>query len=83
VAAGLADNNPTPVIVRFVVVAVVTIVAVYIFNGDRGVPLAVLIFVAFVTGMEYVVKRTASAVTSSPSAAARRRRDGPASASTG
>jgi D-xylose transport system permease protein len=58
VAAGLADNNPLPVIVRFVVVAVVTIVAVVIFNGDRGVPLAVLIFVAFVTGMEYVVKRT-------------------------
>jgi D-xylose transport system permease protein len=58
VAAGLVDNNPIPVIVRFVVVAVVTIVAVVIFNGDRGVPLAVLIFVAFVVGMEYVVKRT-------------------------
>jgi D-xylose transport system permease protein len=58
VAAGLADNNPIPVIVRFVVIAVVTIVAVYVFNGDRGVPLAVLIFVAFVAGMEYVVKRT-------------------------
>jgi D-xylose transport system permease protein len=58
VAAGLADNNPIPVIVRFVVVAVVTIVAVVIFTGDRGVPLAVLIFVAFVVGMEYVVKRT-------------------------
>jgi D-xylose transport system permease protein len=58
VTAGLADNNPIPVIVRFVVVAVVTIVAVVIFTGDRGVPLAVLIFVAFVTGMEYVVKRT-------------------------
>jgi D-xylose transport system permease protein len=58
VAAGLADNNPIPVIVRFVVVAVVTIVAVYVFNGDRGVPLAVVIFVVFVAGMEYVVKRT-------------------------
>jgi D-xylose transport system permease protein len=58
VAAGLADNNPLPVIVRFVVIAAVTIVAVVIFNGDRGVPLAVLIFVAFVVGMEYVVKRT-------------------------
>jgi D-xylose transport system permease protein len=58
VAAGLADNSALPVIVRFVVVAVVTIVAVVVFTGDRGVPLAVLIFVAFVTGMEYVVKRT-------------------------
>lgn len=58
VAAGLADSSPIPVIFRFVVVAVVTIVAVVIFNGDRGVPLAVLIFVAFVAGMEFVVKRT-------------------------
>ena len=36
----------------------VTIVAVAIFNSDRGVPLAVLILLAFVVGMEYVVKRT-------------------------
>ncbi|HEY2480300.1 MAG TPA: sugar ABC transporter permease [Solirubrobacterales bacterium] len=58
VAAGLADSNPIPVIFRFIVVAVTTIVAVVIFNGDRGVPLAVLIFLAFVVGMEFVVKRT-------------------------
>jgi D-xylose transport system permease protein len=58
VAAGLSDSNPIPVIFRFVVVAVVTIVAVIIFNGDRGVPLAVLIFLAFVVGMEFVVRRT-------------------------
>ena len=36
----------------------VTIVAVTVFNSDRGVPLAVLILLAFVVGMEYVVKRT-------------------------
>ena len=35
-----------------------TIVAVAVFNSDRGVPLAVLILLAFVVGMEYVVKRT-------------------------
>jgi D-xylose transport system permease protein len=58
VAAGLADRSPVPVIFRFVVVAVVTIVAVYIFNGSRGVPLAALIFLFFVVGMEFVVKRT-------------------------
>ena len=29
-----------------------------ILNSDRGVPLAVLILLAFVVGMEYVVKRT-------------------------
>ena len=39
-------------------VAAVTIVAIAILNSDRGVPLAVLILLAFVVGMEYVVKRT-------------------------
>jgi D-xylose transport system permease protein len=58
VAAGLADRSPVPVIFRFALVAAVTIVAVAIFNAYHGVPLAVLIFVAFVVGMEYVVKRT-------------------------
>jgi D-xylose transport system permease protein len=58
VAAGLADRSPVPVIFRFALVAAVTIVAVAIFNGYHGVPLAVLIFVAFVAGMEFVVKRT-------------------------
>jgi D-xylose transport system permease protein len=58
VAAGLADRSPIPVIFRFAVVAAVTIAAVAVFNAYHGVPLAVLIFVAFVVGMEYVVKRT-------------------------
>ena len=34
------------------------IVAVAILNSDRGVPLAVMILLGFVVGMEYVVKRT-------------------------
>jgi D-xylose transport system permease protein len=58
VAAGLADRSPVPVIFRFALVAAVTIAAVAIFNAYHGVPLAVLIFVAFVAGMEFVVKRT-------------------------
>jgi D-xylose transport system permease protein len=58
VTAGLADRNPLPQIVRFVFVAAIVIVAVSIFNSDRGVPLAVLILLGFVVGMEYVVKRT-------------------------
>ncbi|HET6997867.1 MAG TPA: sugar ABC transporter permease [Solirubrobacterales bacterium] len=58
VAAGLAGENPTALIFRFAVVAVVTIVAVSILNSDRGVPLAVLILLGFVVGMEYVVRRT-------------------------
>jgi D-xylose transport system permease protein len=59
VAAGLEGGNPAAHAVRFVLVAVVTIVAVAILNSSRGVPLAVLILLAFVIGMEYVVKRTA------------------------
>jgi D-xylose transport system permease protein len=59
VAADLAEASVTTQIARFVLIAIVTIVAVSIFNSDRGVPLAVLILLAFVIGMEYVVKRTA------------------------
>jgi D-xylose transport system permease protein len=57
-AAGLEAENIGALAFRFVLVAVVTIVAVAVLNSDRGVPLAVLILLAFVVGMEYVVKRT-------------------------
>jgi len=57
-AAGLDSQSPTALVLRFVLVAVVTIVATTVLNSDRGVPLAVLILLAFVVGMEYVVKRT-------------------------
>jgi len=58
VAAGLESQSMAGIAVRFVLVAVVTIVATTIFNSDRGMPLAVLILLAFVVGMEFVVKRT-------------------------
>lgn len=58
VSAGLTDNNPLPQIFRFVLVAVVVIGAVAILNSDRGVPLAVLILLGFVIGMEFVVQKT-------------------------
>lgn len=58
VAAGLESQSLAGIAVRFVLVAVVTIVATTIFNSDRGMPLAVLILLAFVVGMEFVVKRT-------------------------
>jgi D-xylose transport system permease protein len=57
-SAGLDSENVTGLALRFALVAVVTIAAVLVFNSDRGVPLAVLILLAFVVGMEYVVKRT-------------------------
>jgi D-xylose transport system permease protein len=58
IAAGLADQQLPPLIVRIVVVAAAVIAAIAILNSDRGLPLAVLILLAFVAGMEYVVRRT-------------------------
>jgi D-xylose transport system permease protein len=58
VRAGLADRQLTGPIIRIVIVAAAVIAAVAILNSDRGVPLAVLILVGFVAGMEYVAKRT-------------------------
>jgi D-xylose transport system permease protein len=58
VRAGLADRQLTGPIIRIVVVAAAVIAAVAILNSDRGVPLAVLILVGFVAGMEYVARRT-------------------------
>lgn len=58
VAAGLGDKSPLPQIARLVLMAAITIGAVAILNSDRGVPLAVLILLGFVVGMEYVVQKT-------------------------
>jgi D-xylose transport system permease protein len=58
VAAGLDSESIAGLAFRFGLVAVVTIVATSVLNSDRGVPLALLILLAFVVGMEYVVKRT-------------------------
>ncbi len=56
--AGLADTSAAGPITRIVIVAAATIAVVAVLNSDRGVPLAVLILVAFVAGMQYVATRT-------------------------
>lgn len=58
VAAGLTGESVAPLAIRIALVAVIAIVAIAILNSDRGLPLAVLILLAFIVGMEYVVKRT-------------------------
>jgi len=58
VAHGLTGESLTPLAVRIVLVAAVTIVVVAVLNSDRGVPLALLILLAFVVGFEYVAKRS-------------------------
>jgi D-xylose transport system permease protein len=58
VAAGLADTQLAPIVFRVVALAAATIVAIAVLNSDRGLPLAVLILLGFVVGMQYLVKRT-------------------------
>jgi D-xylose transport system permease protein len=58
VAAGLAAESVPTLAFRVGLVAAISIIAVAVLNSDRGVPLALLILLAFVVGMEYVVKRT-------------------------
>jgi D-xylose transport system permease protein len=57
-AAGLTDTDAAGPIARIVVVAAAVIAVVAVLNASRGVPLAVLILVAFVAGMQYVATRT-------------------------
>src|SRR5689334_9386080 len=47
-SADLDTQSPTSLIVRFVLVAVVVIVAILVLNSDRGLPLALLILLGFV-----------------------------------
>jgi D-xylose transport system permease protein len=54
----LSDTDLIGPLVRIVLVAAGIIAAVAILNSNRGVPLAVLILVAFVAGMQFVATRT-------------------------
>jgi D-xylose transport system permease protein len=58
VAAGLTGEGLTGLLVRIVLVALAALAVVAVLNSDRGVPLALLILLAFVVGMEFVAKRT-------------------------
>jgi D-xylose transport system permease protein len=58
VKMGLADQEIVPVLIRIGIVAVVVVVTISILNSDRGLPLAVLILLGFVIGMQYIVSRT-------------------------
>lgn len=57
-AAGVTTEPAPLLIARIVAVAVVTIVAVAILNSDRGLPLALLILLAFVIGFQALTTRT-------------------------
>jgi D-xylose transport system permease protein len=57
-AGGLTDTDAAGPIARIVLVTAAVIAVVAVLNSNRGVPLAVLILVAFVAGMQYVATRT-------------------------
>jgi D-xylose transport system permease protein len=57
--AGVTSEPVALLFVRIAVMAAVTIAAVAILNSDRGVPLALLILVAFVIGFQLITTRTA------------------------
>lgn len=58
VDAGLTDQRLQPVAIRIAIVAVVTIGSLLVLNSDRGVPLAALILLGFVLGMQFLLART-------------------------
>jgi D-xylose transport system permease protein len=58
VAAGLDGEGMLGLGLKVALVAAVAIVVIAVLNSDRGLPLALLILIAFVVGMEYVAKRT-------------------------
>jgi D-xylose transport system permease protein len=55
---GLSADPLGTLVLRIVLVAVVTLVAIWILNDDRGLPLAILILVGFVLIFFYITTRT-------------------------
>lgn len=57
-AAGVTTEPLALLVLRVAAVAAVTIVAIAILNSDRGLPLALLILLAFTLGFQLLVTRT-------------------------
>jgi D-xylose transport system permease protein len=58
VAAGLSAAPVALLAVRIGAVAVASLVAVYIFNQDRGTPVALLILIGFVAAFDFMTRRS-------------------------
>lgn len=56
--AGLPALAPQVVMVRVVLVALTTLIALVVFYADRGLPLAVVIFIGLVILVDWVTRRT-------------------------
>ncbi len=57
-AAGVTSEPIPLLLIRVLVVAAVTIAAIAILNSDRGLPLALIILLAFVVGFQLITTRT-------------------------
>jgi D-xylose transport system permease protein len=58
VAAGLIAPAPALIGIRIAAVAIAALVAVYVVNQDRGVPIAALILIGFVAFFDFLTRRT-------------------------
>ena len=58
VSQGLAAPPLGTLVLRIVLVAAAVLLAIWVFNDDRGLPLAVLILIGFVVFFYYVTSRT-------------------------
>ena len=57
-ATGLSLGPVTGAVLRIATAAVLVLVAVFILNSDRGVPLAALLLVGLVVIFDYIIRRT-------------------------
>jgi D-xylose transport system permease protein len=58
VASGLSAPPIALIVIRIAAVAVAGLLFVYVVNQDRGVPVAVLILLAFVSAFDFMTRRT-------------------------
>ncbi|MBT2442722.1 sugar ABC transporter permease [Streptomyces sp. ISL-36] len=57
-AAGSRSRSPVEIAVRTAVIAAIGFGAAYVLNRFRGLPLALLVFLAVVVGLDYLLRRT-------------------------
>jgi len=57
-AAGLELGRVTGLVIRAAIAVVLVLVAVFVLNSDRGIPLAAIILVGLIVFFDYVIRRT-------------------------
>ncbi|MEU7041665.1 sugar ABC transporter permease [Streptomyces varsoviensis] len=57
-AAGVPSRPLSEIVLRTVVVAVPSFLLAWLFNNFKGLPLAIIVFLVFVIGLDFVLRRT-------------------------